>query len=449
MLSRTPALRLTMAWVTHILVLTVSVVPLLCSAFQLDFFPLKSLLFPSSYGIPSVKVVSISSPCSLSFCTLYGSRARCVLNADGSIKKKKKTIVTCSGWATGPPAVSCELPCPTMCMNPEDRPVASNGIAYCTECSLVRASCNSGFDILGPITRGVENAYEVEPPVSVSPSPTSGGMIGPMLTVFPSLAPSGDPWYSMEPSPYGMEESSSPEYTMEMSVEPSSEPSGEPSGELSGEPSGEPWMEAATITSETSKSLAPTTPPFIMWGPCVYVETIEQRMSCCVLENKLCVKPGGKCSSSIHNSIELTSLASETKLENRTYGVCGRGNQCVIEDFGPVPERSNMSGTCMDVATAPTCTLAECSRHGALHLCMLRSHLPTWFITTCGAWASRMDGGPRPKCDRVCTTECVERDVRPVANDGTRFCSLCSLVVSSCMSNFTVWGPVNVGPRLQ
>lgn len=417
-----------MAFVIQIVMLTVCLIPSLCSAFHLPSFPFKSLLISSSVRTRATNVASISSPCSLSFCTLYGSRARCLLNAEKD--DEKKTIVTCSGWATGPPSVSCRLPCPSVCMNAEDRPVASDGIAYCTDCSLVRASCESGFDILGPIARGVKNSMGVES--AVSPSPTFGGMIGPTLTMFPSIAPSEDPWSSNDPSPYAVMESQSPDYSMEPSAEPS----------------GEPWMEAM-ITSELMESSEPTMPPPMLLGPCMYTETVEQRMSCCVLENKWCVAPGGRCSSSLHNSFELSSVDSETKLENRTYGVCSYGTQCIIDDFGPVPERSDMSGICQNIRSAPICSLGECSRHGAAHLCMLKSHLPSWFITTCGAWASRMDGGRRPNCDRVCTTECVGRNARPLANDGTRFCSVCSLVVSSCLSNFTVWGPVNIGPYAQ
>lgn len=372
-----------------------------------------------------------SMPCNLSFCALYGGRTRCVLDVQND--NVSLTPITCSGWVMKPPKINCEFPCPPLCNSLDDRPVASDGVAYCTDCSLIRSSCRSRFDIVGPIARGVENAITIEIPLSVSPSPSSSPSPSPMNSVFIGPTIISNPTVSQS---YGQLES--PEPSAEFSVAPTMEVSLEPSVAATSEETVEPWQSHHRTLS-----------PSMLWGPCIHVGTMEQQMSCCVHEGKWCVKTGGKCSASVQTANELTSPESSIKLQNRTYGVCSRGDECVISDFGPYPERSDLHGTCEYVPTAPTCSVSECARHGFSHICILDSHLPTWVTTTCGAWATRNDGGRRPNCHRICTMECASRNARPVANDGSRYCSLCSLITSSCMKNFTVWGPVQVGPHLQ
>lgn len=133
--------------------------------------------------------------CSLTFCALNGALELCAA-ADPTCAHE-----TCSPLPAGPCGLweaRCAHACPSVCLPEEHRPVASDGIAYCTDCSFVHASCVSRFSIMGPVARGVEHATGVENPSTIhssspspSPSPTSSGRVewGGSVYTLPSITP--------------------------------------------------------------------------------------------------------------------------------------------------------------------------------------------------------------------------------------------------------------------
>lgn len=127
-----------------------------------------------------------------------------------------------------------------------------------------------------------------------------------------------------------------------------------------------------------------------------------------------CVKEGGMCSTG-------GGLFPSTL-------VCERGTVCVLDDLGfPALDRPN-SGTCrrVNVSAVKMCDVRRCAFTGAGGVCSLEGGV----IVTCGAWATRTDGGPKPDCDSVgCKTICSKPYWR-------KRCIKCRRVKKSCRRGF-------------
>lgn len=143
-----------------------------------------------------------------------------------------------------------------------------------------------------------------------------------------------------------------------------------------------------------------------------------------------CVKEGGDCSTG--GGLLPSTMA------------CISGTTCVLSDLGfPALDRPN-SGTCtkVDVDSVKTCTVKGCARTGKNGICRLPVEASSMDIdigmtqqqqgpiVTCGAWASRTDGGVKPDCDGVsCKRVCAKRH-------WLKKCKKCLLVRKSCRAGF-------------
>lgn len=117
---------------------------------------------------------------------------------------------------------------------------------------------------------------------------------------------------------------------------------------------------------------------------------------------------------------------------------CAKGLTCVLRNFGfPAVDRPT-SGKCRRVKKrVRQCSVQFCSKRGRRGMCAVSKQ-----VATCGAWASRRDGGPNPKCDFACAEFCLIGKLRPRGSDGRFYCSRCALMQRSCATKFKVYGPV-------
>lgn len=139
-------------------------------------------------------------------------------------------------------------------------------------------------------------------------------------------------------------------------------------------------------------------------------------------------------------SISFLIIASLTLFQSHLIYAqsCGDGNpcpgnlDCVITSFGP-PK----TGQCTGVVPNEKCSVSLCTRTGRDTNCVLDG-----ILTTCGAWADRIDGGPRPVCKAVCSTKCNKPQL--LASDGSLYCNECLLRFVSCTLKFEVFGPIKL-----
>lgn len=101
------------------------------------------------------------------------------------------------------------------------------------------------------------------------------------------------------------------------------------------------------------------------------------------------------------------------------------------------------SGTCVriDKSALSECSVAFCTKSGYAAVCV--DLFSPFRATTCGAYASRVDGGRRAACSPCGKSNCATPAF--TASDGKAYCRRCELEYSSCRSGFQVFGPVAPG----
>lgn len=110
---------------------------------------------------------------------------------------------------------------------------------------------------------------------------------------------------------------------------------------------------------------------------------------------------------------------------------CAKGLECVVTDFGFPAVDLPTSGICLPERDYDECAVDRCCRFGAKSICRVQQT-----DATCGAWASRTDGGPRPDCSFTCPRRCLPFKQRPLDSSGHRFCNFCVFCKQSCKNNF-------------
>lgn len=116
---------------------------------------------------------------------------------------------------------------------------------------------------------------------------------------------------------------------------------------------------------------------------------------------------------------------------------CVKSTTCVVTDFGFPAVDQPTEGHCRWVYRVPKCTLKRCVKNGASFICKIDNT-----IATCGAWATREDGGMKPNCPEICPKFCLPEKLRLLGSNGVRYCNYCELSAASCQSDFTIYGPV-------
>ncbi|PXF44404.1 hypothetical protein BWQ96_05847 [Gracilariopsis chorda] len=94
----------------------------------------------------------------------------------------------------------------------------------------------------------------------------------------------------------------------------------------------------------------------------------------------------------------------------------------------------------LSLAYAQTCNLPFCSYYGQRRECSFGTQ-----VIPCAMWHTLATAQNPSLCDATCPTACVPADMRPIGSDGEIYCTPCALRYASCMSKFTVYGPVNFG----
>lgn len=143
----------------------------------------------------------------------------------------------------------------------------------------------------------------------------------------------------------------------------------------------------------------------------------------CCADYKIGCRPAGAACSTMGSRIGSVACVHDLK--------------CVLTDFGfPAADWPNR-GTCRAIRRARKCSVRFCARKGADTVCNFGSG-----CATCGAWATRSDGRLKPNCSFSCKRKCLPKHRWLWASDHSRHCSRCTLKRKSCLSGFTVYGPV-------
>lgn len=97
------------------------------------------------------------------------------------------------------------------------------------------------------------------------------------------------------------------------------------------------------------------------------------------------------------------------------------------------------------IPVAPLCSILHCALNGVYSTCRKRA-APTCVSTSCtnqpircAMWAA--EEAPLP-CNTFCSSTCDAPDTRPVASNGRAYCNSCYLRRASCLSDFTIVGPL-------
>eukprot|EP00737_Agarophyton_chilense_P000672 gb/GEZJ01000743.1/.p1 GENE.gb/GEZJ01000743.1/~~gb/GEZJ01000743.1/.p1 ORF type:complete len:329 (+),score=24.83 gb/GEZJ01000743.1/:173-1159(+) len=160
--------------------------------------------------------------------------------------------------------------------------------------------------------------------------------------------------------------------------------------------------------------------------PCKPPISLFDQLQCCTAKGIGCISLGERCST-------LGSFFPTVP--------CEEGLTCVIDDFGfPAADRPN-SGTCREIDVLKECTVPLCASKGADFVCEVPLPVNSGIVSTCKAWATRSDGNPKPECNLSCPEFCLI-NMKPVASNGQKFCSICALFESSCKADFMFFGPV-------
>lgn len=152
------------------------------------------------------------------------------------------------------------------------------------------------------------------------------------------------------------------------------------------------------------------------------IEGVFDARRCCRAHRVGCLPPLARCSTG-------GSLLPPTP--------CEKSMKCVVRDFGFPAVDNPRKGFCQWVYNIKKCNVNRCSKNGADHICRIER-----MTTTCGAWATRGDGGTKPNCMIACPEFCLVYKKRPLASDGKRYCSRCQLKAVSCNRDFMIYGPV-------
>lgn len=436
-------------------------------------------------------------PCTTTFCALNGARAVCAPPDPACIPPRTvetcifHSPVACAIWAIGPPKLKCRHACPEGCLPEEHRPVASDGVAYCTDCSFVFASCLSAFSIVGPVARGVENALqaegeenddinnnqenditggsgldenientrESEEEVAISETP---GFVS-----LSTLSPSESATISMSENPSRRPSSSMISHPS-MSRSPVSVPLPSTSsiatvldkgtGDEDGED--EEKIIPSEIPSSASNSntnwnwnsffnpiLYPKPSPSISAAPTIPSSGITLSMLCTSMVTSLAPQTDLRKTCCVECNIGCASEGHDCSNSNSVYAPCENGVTCVIDSMSNI---TSNTGRCkkMDEDSVPDCSIEECTSHGQDFICKLEGVEGEQVINMCGTWAKRTDGGQRPECEKVecdTTSDCNDAGGHFVASDGSKYCSSCALASSSCNMQFSIWGPLYHG----
>lgn len=128
---------------------------------------------------------------------------------------------------------------------------------------------------------------------------------------------------------------------------------------------------------------------------------------------------------------------------NRNDKLCKSVSTCLISQF-PSPTDTNkpVIGKCVPNGKFPVCSVYFCSSFGPNSIC----RTPIQGIsTTCEAWSTRTDFGPRADCDLNCIRGYCESP-KPKDNTGQEYCSACHLRRASCEANFKTYAKLK--PRI-
>jgi len=92
---------------------------------------------------PTAEIEDDMDRCTVEFCAMNGAGTQCMLATGESM--------TCDGWHSLEGDALCGITCSRQCLPESLQPLASNGQRYCTTCILKFVSCESGFEVFGPV----------------------------------------------------------------------------------------------------------------------------------------------------------------------------------------------------------------------------------------------------------------------------------------------------------
>jgi len=134
---------------------------------------------------------------------------------------------------------------------------------------------------------------------------------------------------------------------------------------------------------------------------------------------------------------------AECSYNRRSDKLCKSVSTCLISRFpSPTDETKPVNGKCVPAGKFAVCSVHFCSSFGPKSIC----NTPIQDIsTTCEAWSSRPDFGPRVDCNLNCIRGYCESP-KPKDNTGKEHCSQCHLRRASCEANFKTFAKLK--PRI-
>lgn len=174
---------------------------------------------------------------------------------------------------------------------------------------------------------------------------------------------------------------------------------------------------------------------FTVYGPVreggCYPPMADGRATCCRTKGVACAKVLDDC--------KIPSVSNPDATADSVP--CGQNLICATKSVpaGDVVK----TGFCASNSVATRwCSVWMCSQEGQDAVCSMPAAPGSSLRIsgTCGAWATRMDGGQKPNCDITCDGGCVfPRENRPISTGRYRYCSECVLRRASCEAEFRVW----------
>lgn len=415
-------------------------------------------------------------------------------------------VTTCSAWHVLS-ATDADPPCKFSCIasctdNPKDRLIASDGNLYCSICALQRKSCDSGFEITGPLPEEArpcagkiqpENRGECCAKWELGCAKEGENCCTTPNSVSHMKCGKGS---TCVLSDFGFSELEVPNSGVCRPVSPKQHACAV--GICSRLGKDEICQVGGDLTTcgtwgtpdRTNKS-----PSCIFeCDECedamvpVYGSNGKKYCSTCLLERDSCNSafsfhgpiekpnrplPKSLSKKSLSNNVKNQNPAMSSDLQKPTkcegeilphdmklcclkyqIGCVGNGAEC-SSSGGMVPSAPCRSGNicvisdfgfaALDVPNSGICREAspeqmKCSIPMCSRLGQEQLCQYNGIITICGSWGTPSHGHGGPECPVECPT-CLQRIARVQASDGSLYCSTCNLEKASCSSHFRIFGP--------